>query len=57
MIWLVSDEVRDGENLYYIWTDEIAGSIGINVIFDNKNVMVNGYLNQEDLTKIINEMK
>lgn len=57
VLWLTSETVRKGENLYYIWEDNISNTAGINVLFKDKSLVVCGSVNQSDLIEIVNKMQ
>lgn len=57
ILWMVSDQVRDGDQEYYAWKDEIAGINGINVLFPERLVSVSGKLSDAELINIVNKLK
>lgn len=57
ILWMVSDEVRDGDQEYHTWKDEIAGINGINVLFPERLVSVSGKLSDAELINIVNRLK
>ena len=57
IIWISSVEVRDGNQSYRSWEDELLNIHGIDVLFAEKKVSVLGKVPESELVKIVNELE
>lgn len=57
IIWLTSEEVRNGKCEYRIWNDEVVNVKGIEVVFPDRIIVVCGPFEEEELVNIVNGME
>jgi len=57
ILWLTTDDVRNGTCEYKTWYDKDTKNNGIDVIFDNISITVRGKVEVSELKKIVNGLK